>query len=131
MIPTARNPYLESTVQTASPARLLVMLFDRLVLDCRRALAAQHADDHAAAHTQLIHAQDIVTELYATLKVDAWEGGPRLAALYGHLQVSLVEANIRRDAALTAHCVELVEGLAETWREAVLICASSTAAVGA
>lgn len=131
MIPVARTAYLDATVKTASPERLLVMLLDRLVLDCRRAKDAQEAGDHPAAHVQLVHAQDIVTELYATLDVDAWEGGPRLAALYGHLQISLVEANVRRDVALTAHCVELVEGLSETWREAALISATGTAAVGA
>ncbi|HET8969626.1 MAG TPA: flagellar export chaperone FliS [Candidatus Nanopelagicales bacterium] len=127
MIPVARTAYLDATVKTASPARLLVMLLDRLVLDCRRAQEAQQAQDHQTAHQQLVHAQDIVTELYATLDVDAWDGGPGLAALYSHLQVSLVEANIRRDETLTAHCLQLVEGLAETWREAAL----QSAAVGA
>lgn len=118
MTPTAKTAYLDATVRTASPARLLVMLLDRLVLDCRRAHEAQLAGDHQGAHRQLLHAQDIVTELHATLDVDAWEGGPGLAALYGHLQVTLVEANVRRDVTRTAHCVELVEDLARTWREA-------------
>lgn len=127
MNPTARTAYLEADVKTASPARLLVMLLDRLVLDCRRALEAQQAGDHPGAHTHLVHAQAIVAELHSTLRVDDWEGGPRLAALYSHLQVRLVEANVRRDAAATAHCLELTEGLAETWREAAL----QSAAVGA
>ena len=132
MIPVARTAYLDATVRTSSPERLLIMLLDRLVLDTRRALEAQRAMDHLAAHAQLVHAQDIVTELYATLDVDAWEGGPRLAGLYGHLQISLVEANVRRDPELTAHCVEIVEGLAETWREAALLSVSgASAAVGA
>lgn len=127
MMPTARTAYMDASVQTASPARLLVMLYDRLVLDCRRALDAQHAGDHQEAHRQLVHAQDIVAELHSTLRPDVWEGGPALASLYAHLQVQLVEANVRRNAGATAHCLDLVTGLADAWREAAL----QPAAIGA
>lgn len=127
MMPVARTAYMEASVQTASPARLLVMLYERLVLDCRRALAAQQAADHAEAHVQLVHAQGIVAELRSTLKPEAWEGGPALAALYGHLLVQLVDANVHRDPTRTEHCVELATGLADAWREAAL----QTAAIGA
>jgi flagellar secretion chaperone FliS len=127
MMPIARTAYMDASVQTASPARLLVMLYDRLVLDCRRALAAQQADDHAEAHQHLVHAQDVVAELRGSLKTDVWEGGPALAALYGHLLVQLVDANVKRDPSRTEHCLELAVGLAEAWREAAL----QTAVVGA
>ena len=75
-----RAAYMDASVATATPARLLVMLYERLVLDVRKGMAAQQHGDHAEAHTQLLHAQDIVLELRATLVVDAWEGGPGLAA---------------------------------------------------
>lgn len=127
MIPTTRNPYLESAVQTASPARLLVMLCERLVLDCRRALDAQQAGDFTAAHQQLVHAQEIVTELHATLRPEVWEGAAQLGDLYTHLRVSLVQANVRRDPALTEHCLGLVTELADTWREAALASAVASA----
>lgn len=120
MMTNARTAYMDASVQTASPARLLVMLYDRLVLDCRRALDAQQQGDHQGAHAQLLHAQDIVAELRATLRTDAWEGASSLAMLYGHLQVQLVQANVKRDPGITSHCLELVSGLAETWREAAL-----------
>lgn len=127
MIPTARNAYMQNSVSTASPARLLVMLVDRLVLDVQRALDAQHVDDLPEAHRQLLHAQDIVVELRTSLRADAWEGGPALASLYDYLQTRLVTANVKRDAAATEHCLELVTGLAEAWREAAV----QSAAVGA
>jgi flagellar protein FliS len=132
MIPSARTAYMEASVQTASPARLLVMLYERLVLDCRRALTAQQAGDHLEAHTQLVHAQEIVIELRSSLKVDDWEGGPALASLYDYLQTRLVNANVQRDAATTEHCLELVTGLADAWREAALQSSAAQAtAVGA
>lgn len=118
-----RAAYMDASVATASPARLLVMLYERLVLDVRKAMTAQQQGDHAEAHTQLLHAQDIVLELRATLDVDAWEGGPGLASIYDFLHLQLVRANIGRDAATTEGCLRLVEDLCATWREAALAAA--------
>ena len=127
MIPSPRSAYVEASVTTASPARLLLMLCERLVLDCRRGLEAQQAGLHEEAHAQLLHAQDIVAELHSSLRMDVWDGATGLAALYGHLQAQLVLANVRRDPEITSHCLALVADLTDTWREAAL----QTAAVGA
>ncbi len=55
-----RARYLDDAVATASPAKLLTMLYDRLVLDLERAETAQRAGDRAGAGPHLLHAQDIV-----------------------------------------------------------------------
>ncbi len=110
--------YLQSSVETASASKLLVMLYERLVLDCRRALAAQQAGDHGVAHHNLLHAQDIVVELQSSLRPGVWDGSEALSSIYTHLQVKLVEANVQRDPEATSHCLDLVVGLAEAWREA-------------
>lgn len=115
-----RAAYMDASVATASPARLLVMLYERLVLDVRMALQAQQKADHQEAHHQLVHAQDIILELRASLDVDAWEGGPGLASIYDFLHVQLIRANIKRDAATTESCLLLVEDLCATWRQAAL-----------
>jgi flagellar protein FliS len=112
--------YVQASVETASPARLLVMLYDRLVLDCRRALVAQQAGDHQAAHGHLLHAQDIVAELQSSLRPELWDGAEALNSLYSHLLVQLVQANVRRDMSLTTHCLDLVVGLADAWRQAAM-----------
>jgi flagellar secretion chaperone FliS len=114
------SAYVQASVETASPARLLVMLYDRLVLDCRRAVVAQQADDHAAAHEHLLHAQDIVAELQSTLRPELWDGAEALSSLYAHLLIQLVQANVQRDMSLTAHCLNLVIGLADAWRQAAM-----------
>ena len=71
---TARDTYLGSMTSTASPARLLVLLYDRLVLDLRRAVDLGEARDYLGAGRQLMHAQEIVLELQGSLRVDAWDG---------------------------------------------------------
>lgn len=112
--------YVGNSVSTASPARLLVMLFERLVLDVQRGLDAQLAGDLEGAHGQLMHAQDIVMELHSSLDVDAFSGGPQLAAIYDYLHRQLVLANIRRDTAITQECLNLSSDLADTWRQAAM-----------
>ena len=117
---TSSSAYVRASVETASPARLLVMLYDRLVLDCRRAIVAQQTGDRAAAHEHLLHAQDIVAELQATLRPELWEGAEVLSSLYSHLLVQLVQANVRCDMSLTSHCLDLAVGLADAWRQAAM-----------
>lgn len=116
----ARAAYLDASIATASPARLLVMLYERLVLDVQRALEAQRRQDIAETHLQLTHAQDIVMELHSSLRVEGFKGGRELRALYGFLHRQLVIANIRKDAGITADCLRIVTDLAETWRQAAL-----------
>ncbi|WP_432511043.1 flagellar export chaperone FliS [Kineococcus sp. SYSU DK001] len=115
------NRYLGDSLATASPAALLVMLYDRLLLDLQRGEAAQLAGDRQTAHTNLVHAQAIVTELANSLSVEAWDGGPKLMSLYQWLLQELAVANVSGDAARTAACRTVtVEPLAEAWREAAL-----------
>jgi flagellar protein FliS len=116
----ARATYTEASVATASPARLLVMLYERLVLDVQRGLEAQQRGDFQETHRQLTHAQDIVMELQASLKADQFKGGYDLSALYGFLHRQLVMANIHKDATITDECLAMVTDLCETWRQAAL-----------
>jgi flagellar protein FliS len=115
---TLRTRYLDDAVATASPAKLLTMLYDRLVLDLQRAEAEQQVGDRAAAGQHLVHAQDIVSELAASLDVDAWDGAAHLMSVYTFLLTELVGANVSGDPDRTAACRELVEPLRDAWREA-------------
>ena len=126
--PAARARFLSNQVSTASPATLLVMLYDRLVLDLARAEEAQRSGDRQNAHNNLVHAQEIVNELLATLDTSVWEGGPQLAALYGFMITEMIGANVSCDPERTASVRALVEPLQEAWRAAAAEVASGVAA---
>lgn len=115
-----REAYLSATVATASPGQLLVMLYERLVLDLQRATDALRQGEPSQAHDPLLHAQDIVVELRSTLRVDAWEGGPGLAALYDYLYGELVRANTGKDLARAEFGLHVASTLRDTWRDAAL-----------
>lgn len=113
-----RARYLADSVATASPARLLTLLYDRLLLDLHRATSALETGDRGGAGTHLAHAQDIVCELIATLDVSAWEGGNRLMSLYGWVLNELLTAGTTGDAARVEACRGVVAPLADAWHQA-------------
>ncbi|MBG0833237.1 flagellar export chaperone FliS [Planomonospora sp. ID67723] len=117
--PSMRARYIADTVATASPGKLLVMLYDRLVLDLTRAEEALGGGDREGAAQQLMHAQDIIIELRSSLKTDVWDGAPGLSELYGFLLTQLIQANVRGDAELVVSCRSMIEPLRDAWRTAV------------
>jgi flagellar protein FliS len=123
--PAMRARYIADSVATASPAKLLLMLVDRLILDLHRGEQSLLAGDRAEANTHLKHAQDIVTELHVSLSLDAWDGAADLAALYGFCQTELVNANVKGDAGKVKAVLTLMEPLRDTWREAALAVATA------
>lgn len=125
-----RNRYLQDSISTASPGKLLIMLYDRLVLDLVQGEDALRAGERELANDKLNHAQEIVLELRTTLDLEAWSGAPGLASLYGFLLTELIGSNIARDADRVAGCRAIVEPLRDTWREAAALAAAQPAAVG-
>jgi flagellar protein FliS len=115
---TARSLYNRDAILSASPSRLLTMLFDRLLLDLQHAEAAQVEQDWQRASPFLLHAQAIVAELTGTLDVERWDGGQDLLSIYLFSSTKLVSANIDRDVARTREVISLMEPLRQTWHEA-------------
>ncbi|GAA1871589.1 hypothetical protein GCM10009715_18100 [Paeniglutamicibacter psychrophenolicus] len=105
-------------ILSASPARLLTMLYDRLLVDLNRAEAAQLAGHWPVASENLVHAQSIIAELISSLNSDLWSGATQLHSIYAFATQLLIDANIKRDPALTRQAITLMEPLRQTWHEA-------------
>ncbi|GAA3253249.1 flagellar export chaperone FliS [Dactylosporangium siamense] len=113
-----RNRYVSDSVATAPPSRLLVMLYDRLVLDLMIAGQSLEQGDRQTASGRMQHAQEIIMELRATLDTTAWSGGPGLASLYSFLITELVQANVTGDRSRVESVQSFAEQLRDAWREA-------------
>lgn len=113
----AQQRYREEAILSASPQRLLTMLYDRLVLDVERGEAAQRAGDWQTANEELQHAQRIIAELNGSLTSE-WEGSGQLRALYGYLTRTLIGANIGRDPERTRECRDIIAPLRDAWHQA-------------
>lgn len=110
--------YNTDAILSAPPARLLTMLYDRLLLDLGRAQFAQETENWQIASQNLLHAQTIVTELATTLKTEAWDGAADLLGIYDYAMQAMIGANIHRDVDRTKECILLLEPLRQGWHEA-------------
>jgi flagellar protein FliS len=124
----ARSLYNRDAVLSASPARILTMLYDRLLLDLQRAETAQLAGNWTAASPNLLHAQEIVAELSSSLKPELWEGGPGLFAIYTFVTTTLISANVDRSVERTRECIALLEPLRQSWHQAAATVATTSSA---
>lgn len=115
---SARTKYVTDSVTTMSPGQMIVALYDRVLLDLERATTAIAENDIFQAHSTLTHAQEIIDELLVSLDVKQWAGGASLAALYRHIKIELVTANVNKDIGPVLACKELLVPLRDAWREA-------------
>jgi flagellar protein FliS len=113
----ARARYLADAVATATPARRIVLLYDRLWLDVQRAQAAQDCGD-LAARDHLQHAQQIVAELLGSLDTSAWSGAADLASLYSYLLRELIGEVLEPRPGRLASVTRIVSTLRESWQQA-------------
>jgi flagellar protein FliS len=104
--------YLETAVETASPARLIVMLYDGAIRFINEAAYAMQQRDYETQNTKLQRAQRILAELISSLDFDkGGEIAENLFRLYTYMYNQLVEANINDDTARLEHVVGLL------WRD--------------
>jgi flagellar protein FliS len=110
--------YKDNAILSASPARLLTMLYDRLLLDLNCAKDALELEDAATATYRIKHAGEIVAALAGSLRRDRWDGADGLLGLYLYVSNALVRASIYRDVQLVDECTILLEPLRQAWHEA-------------
>lgn len=123
------NPYAsyqESSVLTASPEQLVVMLYDGAVRFLRQSEAAFGEQAWSQGFERMQRAEAIFDELLATLNMDAGELSERLQAIYVFCKKQLIEARLQRDARKVAQVARLLADLRESW--AALAVNAATAA---
>ena len=112
------NQYRMTSVQTANPEKLLLMLYDGLVVCLKQTKQAIEERKMDQAHTSLIKSQDIITELMNTLNMD-YDISENLYKLYDYQRQQLIEANIKKDAEIIEQVLNFVSDLRQTWAQAV------------
>jgi flagellar protein FliS len=116
MNPYARpQAYHETSVLTASPEQLVVMLYDGAGRFLRQAEVTMEQGSYVQAGEKLSRAEAILDELLATLNMAAGEIAERLQAIYVFCKTRLIEARIERDPARVAQVARLLADLRESW----------------
>jgi flagellar protein FliS len=113
---TAQKAYRDSSVLTAPPERLVVMLYDGAHRFLFQAAHAMRSGDIATMNNRMQRAEAILGELRGTLNFeDGGEIATRLESIYSFCQRHLLEARLKRDAARIEQVMKLLAELREAW----------------
>ncbi|WP_046077940.1 flagellar export chaperone FliS [Halomonas sp. HG01] len=110
---------VESGVMSASPHKLIVMLFDGAVAAIRAARIHIEAGNTAEKGKSISKALDIVNNGLAAA-LDAEQGGEvagNLASLYDYIARQLLAANLHSEVARLDEAERLLNDIASAWRE--------------
>lgn len=112
-----RNMYLQNMVQTASPEKLLIMLYDGAIRFCKQGIEAIKTQRFADANTSLQRVQDIVNEFIITIDRSS-PLAPSLLQLYDYFNMRLIEANTTKSTEPAEEVLGHLVELKETWVQA-------------
>ena len=120
------NPYLkqyqQSQIQTASPEKILIMLYDGAIQFLNKALKAMEENNIQESHNNNVAAQNIIAEFMNTLDMDiGGEVAQNLYSLYEYLHHRLVQANINKKPEYVKEVLVHLKELKHTWEEAIRI----------
>ena len=114
----AKYAYRESAVQSASPVRLVVLLYEQIVQDLQRALNALERNDIEQRSREMDRALAIVGQLQATQDLEhGGEVAKNLEHFYTLLRASLLEARINASKTILETQITNLLSLREAWIE--------------
>ena len=114
--------YKYTSIETAAPERLLIMLYDGAIRFLNIAVNAIKDKQMETSHKNILKAEAIVMELMTMLDMEiGGEISVNLFNLYDFMYRHLVNANVNHDAAKIKEVVELLCDLRNTWAEASVI----------
>jgi flagellar protein FliS len=119
------SAYKESSVLTAPPERLVLMLYDGIHRFLFQAAHAMRANDLQTSNNRMQRAEAIIDELIATLDHSAGDIADRLNALYLYSRRTLGEARIERNVDKIDHVDKIIGELRDAWEQ---ICGGSAVA---
>lgn len=117
-LPNPYAQYRQNSVETASPTRLIVMLYDGAVRFLSQGLAAMQVGQHVQQSILIGKAQAIIAHLHDTLDTEIGSAfAQSLAKIYTALLATLTQANIEDSPKPVENAIEILRELRETWAE--------------
>ena len=121
MKPNAAS-YKRAAIMSASPERLILMLFDGALAAMNRAKDGFEIEDvkarNEAVHNSLIKAQNIFAELQRSLRIDkGGEFADNMFKLYDFYTMKLNEANFKKDPEPIDVVIRLFTEIRDAWSE--------------
>jgi len=114
------NAYKKTSLATASKEKILLLLYQAAIKNCRLAIDAMEEKNIAKKGEHIGKLQDIILELNSCL--DHSVGGQlsqELSSLYDYMLYSSTQANIKIDPVPLKSCLSILNTLYDGWVEAV------------
>ncbi|QHT64173.1 flagellar export chaperone FliS [Paenibacillus lycopersici] len=117
MVSNPYQKYQQLSVQTASPAQLLLMLYDGAIRFVKQGVDAIEQGHVEKANISLIKAQNIVHELMAALDFQ-YSISNDLVKVYEYMLHQLIQANVKKDTAPALEVLSFLVDLKDSWMQA-------------
>ncbi len=111
----AKLAYTEASVMTASPERLVVMLYDGAIRFLHQSAAALRAGKRDTARERLRRATAIIDELTRSLDLSQGEIAVGLRSIYSFCSRHLIDSTLHADPEGYEKVAELLAELRESW----------------
>ena len=114
----ASQKYLAQQVMSASPAKLVAMLYDRAITLLHEAAKAIEAGDIERRWRANCKATEVIAELWQALDMEAGgEIAENLNRLYGFMMMHLTMVDTENSAQAAREVIGLLEPLRRSWHE--------------
>ena len=114
------NQYRKTSVHTASKEKILLMLYQSAIKNCKKAIDAIDSKDIAGKGEYIGRLQDVVLELNSSLDFDADERiATELSSLYDYILFSSTRANVDIDKKPLESCLKVLKTLYDGWDKAI------------
>lgn len=114
MINSPYQKYQQTQLQTASPAQLLLMLYDGAIRFVRLGIAGIEEQDYEKANTYLCKTQAVIHELMAALNYD-YPIAKALEQVYEYMLYRLINSNLKKNTAPAQEVLSYLLELREAW----------------
>jgi len=116
MTKSAADKYQVQQIMTASPARLVAMLFDKAISSLHEAIRAIEAGDIEARWRANGRAMEIISHLWATLDMEkGGEIAANLDQLYKFMLERLPDVDLHNNPGPARDVIGLLEPLRKSW----------------
>lgn len=110
--------YLNQQVLSASPSKLVYMLYDRAISSLREAIVAIEEGEIEKRWKANNRAMEIIQHMWTTLNIDdSGEIGDNLNKLLPYMMLRLPDVDINNDPEPAREVIILLEPLRDAWRQ--------------
>lgn len=116
----AAQLYKKNSVETASPAKIILMLYDGAVKFCNIAIASLEDKNIEETNRNIQKAQKIIVQLRVSLDMK-YPVAKEFDTVYDYIYRRLVEANMKKDIDILKDALKHIKTMRETWKEVMRI----------